>query len=200
MTISHATGMLGLMKKLSRRSVIAAAAIAAYLSSVVLANWLTTRYGFVPVGFSRTATAGTFAAGGALVVRDVVQDAVGRIGVLVLIGITGLVSYLVADPSIATASMVAFLASEILDMTAYTPLRVRAKFGDWRWRAAVAVGGMVGAITDTLIFLTIAFGWAAVSSALPGQLIGKGEVIAGFLIVGTAVRTYLRPPLDATYA
>src|SRR5882672_5111195 len=139
----------------SRRASIAAIAIVVYLFSVILANWLTTRYGFVPVGFGHLATAGTFAAGGALVVRDVVQDAVGRVGVLALIAITGLVSYLVADPSIATASMVAFLASEMLDMTAYTPLRSRAKFGDWRWRAAVLAGGAVGAVADTLIFLTI---------------------------------------------
>lgn len=184
----------------SRRASIAAIAIAVYLFSVVLANWLTTRYGFVPVGFGHLATAGTFAAGGALVVRDVVQDAVGRVGVLALIAITGLVSYLVADSSIATASMVAFLASEVLDMTAYTPLRTRAKFGDWRWRSAVLAGGVVGAVADTLIFLTIAFGWAAVSGALAGQLIGKGEVIAGFLIVGSVTRAYLRRPLDAIYA
>lgn len=53
--------------------------IVAYLASIVLANWLTSRYGLVSMGFGLMATAGTFAAGLAFVARDAVQDAAGRI-------------------------------------------------------------------------------------------------------------------------
>jgi hypothetical protein len=164
---------------------------------VVLANWLTTRYGFVPVWFDHVATAGTFAAGGALVVRDVIQDAVGRVGVILMIGVAGLLSFAVAAPAIAVASVAAFSVSELLDMIGYTPLRMRAQFGDWRWRV---VGGVVGAVADTLLFLTVAFGWNAVSGAAAGQLIGKGEVIAAFLVIGSLFHFYLRRPLDTVYA
>lgn len=171
-----------------------AAAVLAYLSSVILANWLTTRYGFVPVGFGYTATAGTFAAGGVLVVRDVVQDTIGRAGTARLIIAAALLSYLVATPAIAVASGLAFLTSETLDMLAYTPLRRRAeRFGDRRWQAAVTAGAILGAITDSIVFLTVAFGWASVRPALPGQMIGKLEITAAFLIVGAVTgRAVLR--------
>jgi uncharacterized PurR-regulated membrane protein YhhQ (DUF165 family) len=180
-----------------RRRGVAAAAVVVYIGSVLLANWLTTRYGFVPVGFGETATAGTFAAGGALVVRDLVQDAVGRVGVLGLIAVAALLSYLIADPFIATASALAFLIAEVLDMTVYTPLRAKARFGDWHWQVAVAAGGVVGAIADTVVFLWVAFGRAAVMPGLPGQLIGKCEVIAVLIVVGVAARGVLRQSLNA---
>lgn len=38
-------------------------AVTAYLATIVVANWLTAEYGFVPVGLGLLATAGTYAAG-----------------------------------------------------------------------------------------------------------------------------------------
>lgn len=183
-----------------RNAVGAAACIVAYLGSVVLANWLTTRYGFIPVGFGKMATAGTFAAGGALVVRDVLQDAIGRIGVAVLILVGAGLSWLVADHHIAAASALAFLVAEFLDMAAYTPLRARAKFGDWKWQAAVAAGAVIGGVADSVIFLWVAFGRSAVLPNLPGQLIGKWEVAAVFIIGGAVGRGVLREPEHAAGA
>lgn len=180
-----------------QRRAIAAVAILAYLASVVAANYLTTRYGFIPVGFGKTATAGTFAAGAALVVRDVVQDAIGRVGVAVLILAAAALSFLVAAPAIAVASGCAFLISEALDMALYTPLRSRARFGDTRWSIAVAVAGVVGAVADSVVFLIIAFGAASVRAALPGQLLGKAEVIAALIFAGVAGRALLRQPLNS---
>lgn len=172
-----------------------------YLGSVVLANWLTTRYGFVPVGFGKMTTAGTFAAGGALVVRDVLQDAIGRVGVACLILLGAGLSWLVADHHIAAASGLAFLLAEFLDMAAYTPLRRRAKFGDWRWRAAVAAGAILGGIADSVVFLWVAFGRSAVLPALPGQLIGKWEVALAFIMLGAVIgRAVLREPQHAKSA
>lgn len=188
--------MTGNTMKRSRTLAIVAAVT--YLATVMLANWLTTRYGFVPVGFGQTATAGTFAAGGALVVRDVLQDAIGRIGVAVLIAVAALLSFAVAAPAIAEASAAAFLVSETLDMLAYTPLRTHAQFGDRKWQAAVAAGAILGAIADSVVFLWIAFGSVAIRPALPGQLIGKLEVAAAFIILGAAGRrALLREPIHA---
>jgi uncharacterized PurR-regulated membrane protein YhhQ (DUF165 family) len=102
---------------------------AAFLATILAANYVTTEYGMVPVGFGLVATAGTYFAGLAFVLRDSVQDAGGRRLVLTLIIAGALLSYLVSDPFIALASGVAFLVSETVDMGIYTPLRKRGYFG-----------------------------------------------------------------------
>jgi uncharacterized PurR-regulated membrane protein YhhQ (DUF165 family) len=182
---------------LTARWLIAALSVAAYLGSVVLANWLTTRYGFIDVGWEQAATAGTFAAGGALVVRDVVQDALGRLGVVALIVAGALLSLAVADARIAWASAAAFLCAELLDMAAYTPLRRRGQFGGPWWARGVVLGAAVGAVADTVLFLWIAFGWSSVADGLPGQLIAKAQVVLGLLALGAVVSSeVLRQSLD----
>ena len=173
-----------------------AAASVGFLGSVLVANYLTTRYGFVPVGFGLTATAGTFAAGFALAFRDAVQDTGGRRLVLALISVGAGLSLAVADPFIALASGVAFLVSEVADFAAYTPLRERSQLGDKRWAGAVAASNLVGAIVDTAVFIAIAFGAAAVAGALPGQLVGKGWATLIYLAAGWGVsRALLRKPV-----
>jgi queuosine precursor transporter len=57
-------------------------ALAGYLSTIVFANWLITRYGAVPVGFGLVAPAGVYAAGLAFGLRDAVQELLGRWWVL----------------------------------------------------------------------------------------------------------------------
>ena len=64
-----------------------------FVSSVVVANWLTSTFHFVPVGFGQSATAGTFAAGFALASRDVVQDILGKKWMLTALLAAGLVSF-----------------------------------------------------------------------------------------------------------
>jgi len=153
-----------------------------YVASVVLANWLTTRYGFVPVGFGLTATAGTYAAGLTLALRDVAQDVGGRWFVLALIALGGGLSYLFADAAIATASLVAFTVSELADLTTYTPLRER------NWYGAVFASNVVGAVVDTVLFLGIAFGFASVRGAIAGQLVGKLWATLAFLALAYLLR------------
>ena len=149
------------------------AATLALLATIVLANWLTTEFWFVAVGFGLTATAGTYAAGVALGIRDVLQDHAGRAWVLGTILVGGGISYLIADPFIALASAVAFTVSELVDWGVYTPLRANAAEGTNRWSGAVIGSNFVGAVVDTAIFIGIAFGAAAISGAMAGQLVGK---------------------------
>jgi len=148
-----------------KRQELGLVAAGAFIISIALANWLTTRYGFISVGLGQTATAGTLAAGLALGLRDLVQDGLGRRAVLVVIVLGALLSYAVSDPHIATASAVAVLVSELADLVVYTPLRDRA------WAAAVLASNLVGAFVDTVIFLAIAGFWSW--SAVPGQMLGK---------------------------
>ncbi|NKS29262.1 VUT family protein [Rhodococcus hoagii] len=162
-------------------------AAAILIGSVLAANWATTRFGFVPVGFGQQATAGTFAAGFALAARDATQDLLGRRAMLIALTIGAALSYLVADPAIALASLAAFALSELLAFAVYTPLRNRSRLGDRRWATAVTTSSLTGAVADTVVFLAIAFGWAAVLPALAGQLVGKAWATLIYLAIGKGV-------------
>ena len=162
-------------------------AVAVLFGSMLAANYVTTDYGFVPVGFGLSATAGTFFAGFALAARDAINDAWGRLAVVAVILIGTLVSFTLSAPEIAIASAAAFLVAESLDFAVYVPLRKRAKFGDKKWALAVVASNIVGAIADTVVFLGVAFGSAAILPALPGQLVGKSYATVMYLLIGWAV-------------
>lgn len=143
-----------------------AAAIAAYIGCIVLANWLTTEFGLVPVGFGLMVTAGTYAAGAALLARDVVQDTSGRWVALGCVAAGAALSFVLADPFIALASAVAFLVAETADLLIYTPLRRKG------WARAVLASNTAGALLDTLLFLSIA-GFPITAELVAGQMVGK---------------------------
>lgn len=174
------------------RHTVGIAAITVLLGSIIAANWVTTDYGFIPVGFGLEATAGTFFAGFALAARDAIQDAWGRWPVVGVILAGTALSFIVAVPVIAVASAVAFLVAELLNFAVYTPLRERANLGDRRWAVAVASSNVAGAIADTVLFLGIAFGAAAIMPALPGQLVGKTYATVLYLIIGAVAAAWWR--------
>lgn len=165
-------------------------AFTAYLASIVAANWLTARYGFVPVGLGLAATAGTYAAGVAFVARDAVQDAAGRLAVIGCI-VTGVaLSLWLSTPALAVASGAAFLLSEAADMAIYTPLRRRGYV-----RAAVA-SNLVGSAIDTTVFLWLA-GFGLTWPIFAGQMLGKTwitlAVVVGVVMIRALLRHRLRP-------
>jgi queuosine precursor transporter len=146
-----------------------------FVAVILAANYVTTGYGMVPVGFGLMATAGTYFAGLAFLLRDAIQETLGRNAVLVLIVTGAALSYVISDPFIATASAVAFLVSEAADFAVYTPLRERSLL------AAVTLSNTVGAIVDTLLFLTIA--GFPLAQAFTGQVVGKVLVTAPVLVL-----------------
>lgn len=97
---------------------------ALFVASVVAANWATATFGLVNV-IGLSFTAGTLAAGAALILRDSVQERLGARAVLIAIGAGVLLSVVTSNPNIALASGLAFLASEITDFAVYTRLRHR---------------------------------------------------------------------------
>lgn len=165
------------------------AAFFAYLSTVVLANWLTAGFGFVPVGVGLAATAGTYAAGLAFVARDLVQDVAGRVAVVAALAAGGVLSWFLATPALAVASAVAFGLSELADMAVYSPLRRRGYV-----RAAVA-SNLVGSVVDTVVFLSLA-GFGLAPLVVAGQLVGKAwvtvAVVAGVVVVRALLRNRVR--------
>ncbi|MEU2313110.1 hypothetical protein CLM85_14110 [Streptomyces albidoflavus] len=161
------------------------AAVTAYTASITAANWLTARYDLITVAPGVTATAGTLAAGAALLARDLVQDTAGRTWVLVGIAAGAALTW-ATSPVLAFASVGAFAIAEAADMAVYTPLRDRG------WARAVLASNIVGGILDTLIFLWLA-GFPIVAATVTGQLVGK--VLWATLLpvaVVTAVRRWRR--------
>ncbi|MFD5027039.1 VUT family protein [Streptomyces sp. NPDC058373] len=161
------------------------AAVTAYTASITAANWLTAHYGLVTLAPGVTATAGTLAAGAALLARDLVQDTAGRAWVLAGITVGAALTW-ATSPALALASSTAFLIAELADMAVYTPLRDRG------WARAVLASNIVGAIVDTLVFLWLA-GFPVAAATVTGQLVGK-IVWATLLPVAavTAVRRWRR--------
>jgi hypothetical protein len=141
--------------------------LAGYVLSIILANMLTAQFGLVPAGFGLVVTAGTYAAGFALLFRDFVQR-YGRIRwALAAIAVGGILSALLASPAIALASTVAFLVAELVDLGVFTPLRRRVGFA-----RAVIYSNLVSAPVDTVIFLWLA-GFPVTWPAVLGQFLVK---------------------------
>lgn len=151
-----------------------------FLATILLANYVTTHYGMVPVGFGLIATAGTYLAGLTFVLRDSLQDTAGKRWTLATIAAGAVLSFAISAPFIALASAAAFLLAELADLAVYTPLRRQGYV-----RAAVA-SNLVGAVVDTLVFLTIA--GFPVWQALPGQMVGKAAVTVAAVVIVLTVR------------
>ena len=150
---------------------------AAFVGTVVAANWALDRYGIVPVGFGLYAPAGVYFAGLAFGIRDALQERGGRTWVVAAILVGGIVSYVISGGAtvpgglvpIAVASGVAFTLSELADLVVYTPLRRN------HWPSAVVLSNVVGAVFDSALFLWLAFGNLA---NLTGNVVGKTYMTA----------------------
>jgi hypothetical protein len=124
--------------------------VAGYIGSIVAANWATAAFGLVPIGFGLMVTAGTFAAGAAMILRDGIQQTSPRWAVPVAILVGAALSYVLAGPALAFASGVAFLVSELADWAVYSPVRGRSV------PLAVLASSVVAAPIDTAGFLWLA--------------------------------------------
>lgn len=144
-----------------------------YLATIPAANWMIGHVGatcvpggpcLVPVGFGLTAPSGVLLIGIALVLRDLVHRDLGARWAAAGVAIGSALSFAIAPPELAFASLVAFAVSEALDQAVYTPLRRR------RLVLAVLASGVVGAVADSALFLWLAFGSL---DHIAGQVVGK---------------------------
>ena len=153
----------------------------AYTGSIVLANICTTQFGLVPIGFGLMVTAGTFAAGFALIARDAVQVSAGKVVVLLAIISGAAISAITSNPAIALASGIAFLVSELIDFAVFTPLKAKSL------ARAVVISSVVSAPVDTVLFLYLA-GFGVTWQAVLGQFIVKTALALIAAIIITAKR------------
>lgn len=147
--------------------------VGGYIATIPAANFMIGNVGtfcipdgpcMIPVGFGLSAPSGVLMVGAALVLRDAVQEAFGAKWAFASVILGVVISYLLADPWIAFASLTAFALSELLDFAVYTYIRVKGR------ALAVLMSGIVGAIADSAAFLYIAFGSF---DYISGQIIGK---------------------------
>jgi queuosine precursor transporter len=157
---------------------------AAFVGTVLLANWLVQHFGIIDVGFGLQAPAAVLAVGVAFTLRDLLHRAGGPGLVIAAIVVGAALSYIVA-PAFALASGVAFLASELADLLVYTPLERRS------WLAAVVASNTAGLLLDSVLFLWLAFGSL---EFLAGQVVGKAWMTALAAVLILAHRR-LRPAL-----
>jgi queuosine precursor transporter len=147
----------------SARLLVGLVAAAGFVATVFAANWAINRWGIVSVGFGLHAPAAVYFAGLAFSLRDLVQRTLGKTAVVAAI-LVGAGCSAFVSPHLAFASGSAFLVSELCDFAVYTPLARR-----WPvW--AVAASNTVGAVVDSFVFLSLAFGSLAL---FWGQVVGK---------------------------
>lgn len=157
---------------------------AAFVATVIAANWALETFGIVPLGFGLEGPAGVFFAGLGFLLRDVLHEVAGRVWVVGAITVGAAVSYLISDGvtipgghvPIAVASAAAFLVSEFADFSVYAPLRERTL------TLAVTASQLVGAAVDSALFLWLAFGSLAFFA---GQFVGKAYMtVPALLLLG----------------
>jgi len=159
------------------------AAPVAFVAVVIVSNMLTNTLGVVD-WLGITATAGTWVAGFAFVARDAVQESHGTRAVVVCI-LAGAILSALFSPSLALASGVAFLVSELADFAVYQPLRRRRRL------LAALASNLAGSIVDTLLFLTL----AGFPLNLAGAQVGiKYATTSTLVLVLWGIRALFRQP------
>ncbi|MBA0045122.1 VUT family protein [Mycobacteroides sp. LB1] len=172
-----------------RRHATTAAWVVAFVACIAGANWAILHVGAVhgaggprtiPVGFGLIAPSGVLFAGAQLTLRDLIHERLGARWTLVVIAASAPLTMIVASAAMAVASIVTFLAAEAADLAVYSRLRRRG------YAAAVLGSNLVSTVVDSILFLALAFGGAAVASGAAGMTVGKLEASVFTLMVAAA--------------
>ena len=119
-----------------------------YIATVVLINMAFTYIQPVVLFDGTIWSVGSILAGLVFVVRDYAQREVGHKLVLLLMIVAAALSYLMADPFVAMASLTAFAISELSDYLVFP-------FKKGNFKQKVIWSSVVGVPIDTIVFLTI---------------------------------------------
>ncbi|KKN46795.1 hypothetical protein LCGC14_0669230 [marine sediment metagenome] len=90
-----------------------------YVASIVIVNYAFSVLPILPLGEGIVIPSATFLVGLIFVFRDFAQREVGHYVILAML-LAGALSYVLADPTIAIASVTAFLVSEFADWGVYS--------------------------------------------------------------------------------
>jgi uncharacterized PurR-regulated membrane protein YhhQ (DUF165 family) len=143
-----------------------------YLLSIVSVNWLFAHtepiWGIPPA---------TFLVGLVFVLRDYVQRQIGHKVLLVMLLGCG-ISFFMASPIVATASLTAFLAAEASDWGIYTVL-------PYRFHHRVLASSVIGVAVDTMVFLPMIglFSWQAAAVMWASKMVAAMLVWSYYEVV-----------------
>lgn len=182
----------------SSRKIWGVLSFIAFILTIPLGNWIVTHWGLscvpngpcvIPVWPGVMAPSAVLLAGLALVLRDALQSLLGLYWALLAIVIGAVCSAYLAPSSVVLGSTAAFVFSEVADSLVYTPLRRRYP------SMAIIISGFVGALVDSVIFLSLAFGSL---DYLLGQVLGKFwmTLLAGILLF--VIRKYALRPISGS--
>jgi uncharacterized PurR-regulated membrane protein YhhQ (DUF165 family) len=155
-----------------------------YLGSIVVANFLVMHFGIVQMA-GISFPAGAVVVGFTFTARDLVQRKFGKWGCWIWMFAAAGLSATFA-PSLALASLGAFIVAEGLDWAVFTatPLSFRGR---------AIVSNIVGTPLDSVVFVYLAFG--PIWGAMWGQTIVK---LASSLLIVFFIKNTLEPGNETT--
>tara|TARA_Y100000310_G_scaffold312730_1_gene360339 strand:+ start:232 stop:738 length:507 start_codon:yes stop_codon:yes gene_type:complete len=139
---------------------------AAYVLLILIVNYGFSVIPVVSLGGGEVWPPLSLAVGLIFVVRDYAQRQIGH-WVLPAMLLGGVLSYVMADPFVAIASITAFLVSELADWAVYS-------FTKRPFHERILWSSIVGTPLDSAIFLAMigAFGWVGVIVMTASKLVG----------------------------
>ena len=148
---------------------------ALYIGLIVLVNWLFIVVQPVDMGGGEMWPPVALVVGLIFIVRDFAQRVVGH-WVLAAMLVAGILSYFLADPFVAYASVAAFAISELADWLVYS-------FTKRPFAQRILLSSVLATPLDTIVFLGI-MGWLSA----PAVLAMTASKLVGALIVWYLVR------------
>lgn len=148
---------------------------ALYIGLIVLVNWLFIVVQPVDMGGGEMWPPVALVVGLIFIVRDFAQRVVGH-WVLAAMLVAGILSYFLADPFVAYASVAAFAISELADWLVYS-------FTKRPFAQRILLSSVLATPLDTIVFLGI-MGWLSA----PAVLAMTASKLVGALIVWFLVR------------
>lgn len=153
-----------------------------YVLFVILADVLAARW-IVPIGFGLAVPAGVFAIAPIFTLRDKIHQDRSAWYTVKLVLVASAISYIASVAlgndllgRVTIASVVAFVLSELIDTFLY------ALFPRSTWLRRVFVSNVVSSAIDSIVFITIAFGFQP--QFIVGQYIAK-------MVIASIVALYL---------
>lgn len=142
---------------------------AAYIVAIVLVNIGFVYVPLVPVGGEMFPPM-SLVVGVVFILRDYSQREIGH-HVLAAMGIGAALSYLMADPYVALASLVAFLISELVDWYVYT-------FTGWPLGQRILLSSAISTPIDSAVFLEMIghFSWFGFALMTAAKMLAAGAI------------------------
>lgn len=137
-----------------------------YVLAIIIANLGFSYIPMIPIGFGEMFAPMSLLVGFVFVLRDYAQQELGH-KVLIAMAVGAVASYILADPFVAVASVIAFGVSEVIDWAIYSV--TKRPFKD-----RVLLSSVVSTPVDSAVFMLILgfFSWYGLAAMVISKMIG----------------------------